>query len=346
MYILLSIAALYILFFVTGGRSRRMKSRIRKTMAYENVTVIPEDAKTEGFIPLEDDEIGEYVTESKSFFIKEFEIESENVDEKMSYLAVFPKNYDANKKYPGLFLLHGLRDIGHDWIAKARLLDHYELLLEEKKIGSMIIILPNSGYNSESWYSDFKKKENKRYETYFVEELIPDVKSRFNVSNLGISGFSMGGYGAFKLGLKHLELFQVIGSFAGAISLVRLSINKRVTRVVKFIYLPEFLFKSEDKERFITIFGSWGREIMKEDPYTLIKYLDKAEQQGKNFYLSVGAEDKEPYLMVHQWVDMIGRIKRFNFTFQGRIYKGETHTWSYVAKDLGNFLKYSWSNLK
>ena len=226
------------------------------------------------------------------------------------------------------------------------MLDHYESLLEQKKIGNMIIILPNSGFCGESWYSDFKKIKNKNYETYFIDELILDIKKRFNISHTGIGGFSMGGYGAFKLGLKHLELFKVIGSFAGAVSLVRLTINKRITRIAKFIYLPQFLFRDGDKERFINIFGSWGRKIIKEDPYTLIKQLDTTKQQGKHFYLSVGSEDKGPYYMVHQWVDMVGRLKRYNLPFEAYIYEGETHTWEYIAKDIGRFLKYSWKHLK
>jgi len=341
MYYLLGALVIYIVFVVTGGRKRRMKYKIKRTMKYSGVEVIDDSDIKLSFKPFEKE-----VFESQNFSVEKIIIKSINVEEEMDYFAIVPKSYDPKKSYPVLFLLHGLRDNAYDWIEKARVLEHYEELLKKKNIGNMIIILPNSGFSGESWYSDFKKAKNRNYETYFMEELIPDVKKRFNVKNFGISGFSMGGYGAFKLGLKHLEMFKVIGSFAGAVSLVRLTINKRITRIVKFIYLPNFLFKNGDKEQFITIFGSWGRKIIKEDPYTLIKQLNIREQQGKHFYLSVGSEDKEPYYMVHQWVDMVGRIKRFNLPFEARLYLGETHRWEYVAKDLGNFLKYSWKYLK
>ncbi len=341
MYYLLGIFILYIIFIVTGGRARRMKYKIKKTMTYENVTVIEDVEEIPHIFDTEN-----IITETENFTIENFVIKSKYVEEEMDYFVVLPKSYDPNKSYPAVFLLHGLRDIAYDWIDKARLLETYEDLLKKKNIGQMIFILPNSGFEGESWYSDFKKIHDRKYETYFIEELIPQIKEKFNIKNIGISGFSMGGYGAFKLGLKHLELFKVIGSFAGAVSLVRLSINKRVTRIVKFIYLPNFLFRHGDKERFITIFGSWGRKIIKEDPYTLIKQLSTTEQQGKHFYLSVGSEDKEPYYMVHQWVDMVGRVKRFNLPFKAYLYKGETHRWEFIAKDLGNFLKYSWKYLK
>lgn len=341
MYYLIGIFIFYIIFVITGSRKQRMKIKIKKTITYKNVNIIPENNSNICFEPFKKSTL-----ESKNFTVQNFKIKSKNVDEEMSYLAVIPKSYTPEKSYPVLYLLHGIRDNAYDWIEKGRLLDNFELLLEKKDIGKMIIILPNSGSSGESWYSNFKNIENKNYESYFIDELILDIKQRFNVDNAGISGFSMGGYGAFKLGLKHLELFKVIGTFAGAISLVRLTINKRITRITKFIYLPKFLFKDQDKERFIKIFGSWGKEIIKEDPYTLIKRLNTTEQQGKHFYLSVGSEDKEPYYMLHQWVDMVGRIKRFNLPFKAYLYEGETHTWDYISKDIGKFLKYSWKYLK
>jgi len=347
MYYLIGIFIFYMVFVITGSRKQRMKIKVKRTITYKNVNVIP---KTNNILKTsneyETEPLEDLTLESENFIIQNLKIKSQNVDEEMTYLAVVPKSYTPEKSYPVLYLLHGLRDSAHDWIEKAKLLDSFELLLEKKDIGKMVVILPNSGFCGESWYSDFKKVKNKNYESYFIDELMLDVKNRFNVDNAGIAGFSMGGYGAFKLGLKHLELFKVIGSFAGAVSLVRLTINKRITRIVKFIYLPEFLFRDEDKERFINIFGSWGKGIIQEDPYTLIKQLDTAKQQGKHFYLSVGSEDEEPYYMVHQWVDMVGRIKRFNLPFEAYIYKGETHTWDYIAKDISSFLKYSWKHLK
>jgi S-formylglutathione hydrolase FrmB len=328
-----------------------MKRKLEETMRYPHINIINKDDDPFCFLPNEEDEDEskeqKKITESENFRIETIYIDSKFANEKMSYLAVVPKSYTHSKSYPVLFLLHGLRDDAYDWIKKGRLLDNYEILLSKKSIGNMIIILPNSGYCGESWYTDFKNMKDKKYESYFIEELIPDVKERFHVKHIGISGFSMGGYGAFKLALKHLGLFRVIGSFAGAISLVRLTVNKRVTRVVKFIYIPRFLFKNnKDKEQFITIFGSWGRKIIKEDPYTLIKRVSTIEQQNKHFYLSVGSEDKEPYNMIHQWVDMIGRLKRFNIPFDGYLYMGETHSWDYIARDLSRFLKFSWKHLK
>ena len=150
----------------------------------------------------------------------------------------------------------------------------------------------------------------------------------------------MGGYGAFKLGLKHLDIFKVVGSFSGAISIVRMSVNRRVIRLFNFLYIPKFLFNDVDKLHFLKVFGSWGYKILKEDPYTIIKKLDKSKYKERYFYTSVGEKDVETHLMLQQWLDTVGRMKKHNYNFIGYLCKDETHTWEYVARDLKNFLVY------
>ena len=150
----------------------------------------------------------------------------------------------------------------------------------------------------------------------------------------------MGGYGAFKLGLMHPEKYHVIGSFSGAVSLIRMSVNRRVMRVMKYVYIPKFLFNDLDKSLFIRIFSSWGWRILKQDPYSIIKVIESERLKGKKFYISVGAEDKKPYLMLQQWIDIVGRLKKYGVDFKGYIYKDEVHTWEYISKDLPNFICY------
>ena len=83
-----------------------------------------------------------------------------------------------------------------------------------------------------------------------------------------------------------------------------------------------------------------GLENFKQDPYSIIKTIDKNRLKGKKFYISVGAEDKKPYLMLQQWIDIVGRLKKFGVDFKGYIYKDEVHTWDYISKDLPNFICY------
>lgn len=56
-----------------------------------------------------------------------------------------------------------------------------------------------------------------RFEDYLVHEVIPDVETRFAAGpNRGVEGFSMGGFMAVKLALRHPGLFRTVGAFEGA----------------------------------------------------------------------------------------------------------------------------------
>lgn len=56
-----------------------------------------------------------------------------------------------------------------------------------------------------------------RFEDYLIREVIPDVERRFAAGpNRGVEGFSMGGFMAVKLALRHPGLFQTVGAYEGA----------------------------------------------------------------------------------------------------------------------------------
>ncbi len=63
------------------------------------------------------------------------------------------------------------------------------------------------------WYLDSPRIENSQYESHFIKELIPHIESTFpiigNSEGRGISGHSMGGFGAISLLCRYPELFSV-----------------------------------------------------------------------------------------------------------------------------------------
>ena len=75
------------------------------------------------------------------------------------------------------------------------------------------------------------------YETFFTRELPAYICSLFPVSprreDTFIGGFSMGGYGAWHLGLLAPEVYSKAGSMSGALDLVSLYENakKRTNRI-------------------------------------------------------------------------------------------------------------------
>src|ERR1051325_1770555 len=140
---------------------------------------------------------------------------SKLVGKTVPYNVVLPVDYDKaeprNMRYPVLYLLHGLFGHYDNWTTHTKLADYaskYE----------MIIVMPEG---NDGWYIDSATVPSDKYESYLVQELIPDVEKRFRVNSnrasRAIGGLSMGGYGAVKFGVKYPETFALVASMSGAL---------------------------------------------------------------------------------------------------------------------------------
>lgn len=323
---------LVILYFATYPYKARLNRKLKRVLSFD-----------------ETDEIKNIDMEYKCDIEKDLIIQtkilnnSKCIGENLTYTLIENKNISG--ELPTLLLLHGLRDSSTDWLTRAHICETYLTLLKNKKIEPMNIVLINSGFDGMSWYSNFADEFRYKYEDYIIYELMPILKEKYPNSTFGICGFSMGGYGAYKLGLKYPKMFKVIGSFSGAVSIIRMSVNRRVIRLFKYLYIPKMLFSSEDKTQFLRVFSPWGYRILQQDPYTLIKEIGSKNLKDNYFYASVGREDYENHLMLQQWIDVVGRMKKNNLHFKANLCQDETHTWEYVSRDLKNFLIYFSENI-
>ncbi|HEX8721965.1 MAG TPA: alpha/beta hydrolase family protein [Pyrinomonadaceae bacterium] len=144
------------------------------------------------------------------------QFESRLVGAPLPYNVVLPPDYNRGdakrRRYPVLYLLHGLAGSANDWVSeRAHLAEHASRY-------SLIVVVPE-GRNA--WYTDSATAPSEKFESYVVEELIPDVERRFRTiparEGRAIAGLSMGGYGSLKFGLKRPELFAFAGSMSGAL---------------------------------------------------------------------------------------------------------------------------------
>ncbi len=134
---------------------------------------------------------------------------------RIAYYAFVPGGSKEVACYPVLYLLHGAYDSYTAWS------DHAEKiicdLVSEYRI---IIITPEGG--SFGWYADSRFVKNNQIETYFLNELIPDVEKNFPTNGLrGIAGLSMGGHGAFVLCLRNPGVFSSVSSMSGILDITR-----------------------------------------------------------------------------------------------------------------------------
>lgn len=127
------------------------------------------------------------------------------------YYVILPIDYDVSGlRYPVLFLLHGLFGEYKNWID---LTD----IATRAAAHQLIIVMPEGG---DSWYTDSATERGKKFETHFFTELLPHIDETYRTipdrKARAIAGLSMGGYGAFKFGLKRPDLFSFAASFSGA----------------------------------------------------------------------------------------------------------------------------------
>src|SRR5262245_23218369 len=131
----------------------------------------------------------------------------------VNYCVVLPPGYDSDKtrKYPVLYFLHGLGDNEQMFVhggAFNLVLD----LWERKQIGEFLIVTPAGGA---SFYINSHSGKI-RYEDFLVQEFFPGIEARYRVGpgrlNRGVSGVSMGGYGALHIAFRHPELFAAVSA--------------------------------------------------------------------------------------------------------------------------------------
>jgi len=134
---------------------------------------------------------------------------------RVSYFIYTPELYDAERqrRFPVLYWLHGSGGglKGLPWLVR-----HFDAAIRAGKAPPMLIVFPN-GLSNSMWCDS--KDGRVPMETVLVKELIPHVDAIFRTiaSREGrlIEGFSMGGYGAARVGFKYPDLFGSVSILAG-----------------------------------------------------------------------------------------------------------------------------------
>ncbi|QHW31169.1 esterase family protein [Paenibacillus rhizovicinus] len=112
--------------------------------------------------------------------------------------------------YPVLYLLHGASDNHTCW-------QRFTSIERYAANKGLVIVMPDVQF---SFYSDMK--HGFKYFTYLADELPEIVKGYFPISDRRedtfAAGLSMGGYGAFKLGIRCPERFAAVASLSGSLN--------------------------------------------------------------------------------------------------------------------------------
>lgn len=141
-------------------------------------------------------------------------VTSRVMQKELPVLVVVPDADGHDVRCPVVYLLHGYGGNEGSWLAIN------PTLLEKADRDRTIIVCPD-GQNS--WYWDAPLKKDSRFETYVSRELVYYIDQHYPTiarrEGRAITGYSMGGHGAFWLAFRHKQVFGAAGSTSGGVDI-------------------------------------------------------------------------------------------------------------------------------
>jgi alpha-L-arabinofuranosidase len=166
--------------------------------------------------------------------LERVEYDSKTVGVKRWMQVYTPPGYSKDKKYPVLFLLHGIGgNENEEWTRQGVAHVILDNLIADNKIEPMIVVFPNGNASATAggegrgpgvgggrgraggfggWGTPF--------ENDLIKDIIPYIESHYSVytdrEHRALAGLSMGGGQSLNIGLKNLDTFAWVGGFSSA----------------------------------------------------------------------------------------------------------------------------------
>ena len=156
-----------------------------------------------------------------------FEYDSTVTGKRRKAVVYLPPNYSADKKYPVLYLLHGIGGNEWEWSGYIHADAIADNLIVAEKATPMIIVMPNgralpddSVPPSDKTFSPENAAGFAKFERDLLDCLIPAIQAKYSASTnreqRAIGGLSMGGGQSLNFGLGNLDTFAWVGGFSSA----------------------------------------------------------------------------------------------------------------------------------
>jgi enterochelin esterase-like enzyme len=150
---------------------------------------------------------------------------SKTVGNTRKALVYLPPDFSKDKKYPVLYLLHGIGGDEKEWLINGQPQVILDNLYAENKTAPMIVVLPNGrAIKDDRATGDIFDKEKVNafatFEMDLLKDLIPYIEKKYPVikdrEHRAIAGLSMGGGQSLNFGLGNLDMFAWVGGFSSA----------------------------------------------------------------------------------------------------------------------------------
>jgi S-formylglutathione hydrolase FrmB len=243
----------------------------------------------------------------------------------VGYCAILPPGYhaDETRRYPVLYLLHGLGE-NQQMLIRSGGLNLVEDLWDTGRIGKFVIVTPAAG---SSFYIN-SRNGRERYEDFFIREFLPFISRHYRVRpgrrNDGIAGISMGGYGALHLAFRYPPLFGSVAAESAALIERIPSVTVAGPRPQEIRLMLGGAFGSPPDSAF------WKQN----SPLTLAR---TAQLAGMEIYFDCGGQDDYGFDRGARVLDRILTARRIPHEFH--LYPGG-HNWRYFASHLPGLLEF------
>ncbi len=231
---------------------------------------------------------------------------SKSIEKQTAINVLLP---EGRGPFPVLYLLHGLSDDQTVWCRRTA--------LERHATGRRLIIVMPDG--ARSFYTNDPRPGGLAYEDHIVKDVVGLVDRTLptiaNRRGRAVAGFSMGGYGAIMLGLKHTNKFTVACSHSGAFDFAHVPVK-----------WPEIDTIAESlKKRDYDVFAL-ARQLAKSNRKIALK-------------LHCGTED----FLIEQNRSFHSHLERLGIAHQYDECRGD-HSWGYIDRHISDTLDFVQKN--
>ena len=222
-----------------------------------------------------------------------------------------PPNYDAStQRYPVIYYLHG-------FMGKDNIFPQMQKILDEgivrQKIKPFIFVQADQYTLYEgSFYSNSSLTGN--WDEFESKELVEYVDKNYRTlpirESRGIAGHSMGGYGAFKIGMLHPEVFSSIYALSpGLLAMVKeFGPNSTSFKEVQNVKTQEDLKKTYYPKVLVAVGRAWSPNPNKPPFFCDFPFSYEGDKMVVNQAVLEKWEANMPVYMVDKYADNLRKM--------------------------------------
>jgi len=162
-------------------------------------------------------------------------------------------------------------------------------------------------------------KENYQMYDYIVKDVVELLKDGFGVSNIAITGHSMGGHGALVIGLRNPDIFSSVSAFSPIVNPVECPWGKKA------------------------LSGYLGDKIEDWKAYDSCELIEKGARHEKTLLIEQGLADEfyKDQLLTDNLADLCDRVGQ---SFKVNYREGYDHSYYFISSFIEDHIKFHQSN--